>query len=276
MPDLPLITIITCTRNSGRFLQDCLISVNSQTYRNFEHIFIDTNSKDETEKIIKNYQHFNKRLISFPTEGIYQAFNEGLRQAKGRIIGFLHSDDTFSDSECLERIAMAFTSKPNLGFYCSKMNIYDQYFKENFASLGAPPHTETFKESLYSLFYYAHPTYYCDATIISQVGFYNEKYYYAADSDWLQRLEFLKVSFTFDKKTLINFRSNGSTARHYLITYWEEARIKLENNKLSLDLIFILSWHLIRRLIKFIFEFTHLKFLISISRKYINIFLIRS
>ena len=50
------ISIITVTKNSEKFLRQNISSVKSQNYKNFEHIFVDGNSKDKTLKIIKSYK----------------------------------------------------------------------------------------------------------------------------------------------------------------------------------------------------------------------------
>ena len=47
------ISIITVTKNSEKFLNQNILSVSSQQYKNFEHIIVDGNSKDKTLKIIK-------------------------------------------------------------------------------------------------------------------------------------------------------------------------------------------------------------------------------
>ena len=47
------ISVITVTKNSEKFLEENLISLKNQTYRNFEHIIIDGKSSDKTVDIIK-------------------------------------------------------------------------------------------------------------------------------------------------------------------------------------------------------------------------------
>ena len=49
------ISIITVTKNSEKFLLQNILSVRSQKYKNFEHIIVDGNSKDETIKIINSH-----------------------------------------------------------------------------------------------------------------------------------------------------------------------------------------------------------------------------
>ena len=47
------LSIITVTYNSSKTISDTINSVNSQTYKNIEHIFVDGKSKDNTLKILK-------------------------------------------------------------------------------------------------------------------------------------------------------------------------------------------------------------------------------
>ena len=49
------ITIITVTKNSEKFIEKNIKSVLSQSYKNYEHIFIDGNSVDKTKKIKAKY-----------------------------------------------------------------------------------------------------------------------------------------------------------------------------------------------------------------------------
>ena len=50
------ISIITVTKNSEKFLKENIDSIISQNYQNYEHIFVDGNSTDNTIKIIKSYK----------------------------------------------------------------------------------------------------------------------------------------------------------------------------------------------------------------------------
>lgn len=264
----PLITIITCTYNSQAFLKDSLISVANQTFKNIEHIFVDGFSTDATESIIKTYQP-NAIIIKQKPQGIYPALNEGIKQAQGEIIGFLHADDLLFDNSCLARVADAFMRNPSLGYYCSKMLIYDQKLKESFAVLGSEPHIRSWKEKLYSSTYFAHPTYYCKKKVIDQVGYYNENYSFAADIDWLYRLEKLKIPYFFDCIPFIKFRSSGSTSQYYLKALAEEFKITKQYEKLSLGLLSIYSWHFARRLIRWLLTTLQLNKFVMKARKVI-------
>ncbi len=262
------ISIITCTLNSGKYLEDCIKSVQNQTYKNFEHIFIDGQSNDKTIDIIKKY-YPNPIIYTEKAKGIYCAVNKGLKIAKGEIIGFLHSDDVFYNKECLSRIADSFLSNNEIFFYCSKMIIYDSCLKTAFAILGAPPHKQSFKEQFYSSTYYAHPTYYVKKEVISKVGYYNIDYTIASDIDWLIRLENLDLKWYFDPAPLIKFRSFGRSARKYFLALKEEFNIRRKYEGLSGGLIVIYFYHLLRRIVRYILEVLRLNFLINFIRKFL-------
>lgn len=93
------LSIITCTYNSEKYLQECIDSVISQNLDKdiYEHIFIDWYSKDWTENIInsyiKNYPNSNIRLIKSEPKWVYNAFNKWVFESKWDYLIFLNSDD---------------------------------------------------------------------------------------------------------------------------------------------------------------------------------------
>lgn len=264
----PKITIITCTLNSEKYLKETINSVKNQNYQNFEHLFIDGGSTDNTISIIKN-EYQNPRLITGKDESLYDAFNKGLHNAKGRIIGFLNSDDTLTDKHCLTRIINAFKDNP-IDYYCSRMKIFDAKLKNQFSILGQNPHKPTFKDQLFSSTYFAHPTYYCKKEIINKVGEYDLNYKVASDIDWLYRLEKMTKNFYFDPTPLINFRGEvGMAARKCFTGLKEEFLIRQKYEKLSLHLTIIYCYHFLRRTIRYILEKLKLKKIINLSRKII-------
>jgi glycosyltransferase involved in cell wall biosynthesis len=115
----PLISIITCTFNSEKYLKKALESVQEQTYKNIEHIINDSYSTDNTLEIINQYIEQNKneysiKFMQSQPKGVANALNVASKEATGDIVHFLHSDDYYSKKESLEKAASYFTKNPSL------------------------------------------------------------------------------------------------------------------------------------------------------------------
>ena len=110
------ISIITVTKNSEKFLKENIDSIISQNYQNYEHIFVDGNSTDNTIKIIKSYKKKKIILIKNKNDkGLYHAMNVGIKKAKGDIIGILNSDDLYFKNT-LKIVNKYFNNKRDLDF----------------------------------------------------------------------------------------------------------------------------------------------------------------
>ena len=109
MENKPLVSIVTPTYNSGKFIEDTILSVKNQDYHNVEHIIVDGGSTDNTLKILKKYEGtYNMRWISEPDEGQSDAINKGFAMAKGEIIGELDSDDVYFDTRVINNVVRYF------------------------------------------------------------------------------------------------------------------------------------------------------------------------
>lgn len=108
----PLLTTIVAVYNGGQTLQQCIDSFVQQTYENKELIIIDGGSQDGTVELLKASGEKISYWISEPDDGIYNAWNKGLAQAKGDWICFLGADDYFWDGSILEQLAVDLSAVP--------------------------------------------------------------------------------------------------------------------------------------------------------------------
>ena len=107
----PIFSIITATYNSEFTISETMESLLSQDFDNFEILIIDGLSTDNTIKIIKSYNDSRINIYSEADKGIYDALNKGITRSIGDIIGFLHSDDTFTNNNILSDIYKSFDSQ---------------------------------------------------------------------------------------------------------------------------------------------------------------------
>ena len=87
------ISIIIATYNAGKTLQRCLDSIAAEKSENIELLIIDGKSKDNTLDIIKKNKSIINCWLSETDKGIYDAWNKGIKLAKGKWIMFLGADD---------------------------------------------------------------------------------------------------------------------------------------------------------------------------------------
>ncbi|MGO4510839.1 glycosyltransferase family 2 protein [Bradyrhizobium sp. 2TAF36] len=100
-----LVSIITPAYRAAKYLDKAITSVQQQTYRHWELIVTDDCSPDETREVVARYAERDQRvkLIAQSTnQGPAMARNASLRQAQGRFIAFLDSDDWWLSTK-LER-----------------------------------------------------------------------------------------------------------------------------------------------------------------------------
>lgn len=90
-----LISIVIPIYNAEKYLEECLNSIKSQTYKNFEVIMVNDGSKDDSETICMNFLRSDSRFryLKKANGGVSSARNVGLDNVKGDYITFIDADD---------------------------------------------------------------------------------------------------------------------------------------------------------------------------------------
>ncbi len=135
--NLPLVTIITPSFNQGKFIRETIESVLNQNYPNIEYWVIDGGSTDETISILKSYEG-KLNWISEKDDGQADAVNKGINLAKGSIIGWLNSDDIYTEG-AINHVVNFMNKHPETdmvygeGYFIDKNSkIIDRYNTERF------------------------------------------------------------------------------------------------------------------------------------------------
>ena len=90
----PLVSVVIPTFNRAYCLDRAIRSVMDQTYQNWELIIVDNHSTDSTDDLVESYSDSRIRMVKIQNSGIIaMSRNKGLREALGKFIAFLDSDD---------------------------------------------------------------------------------------------------------------------------------------------------------------------------------------
>lgn len=103
-----LISVIIPVYNVEAYLRECIDSVLSQTYKNYEIILVDDGSTDSSPEICDKYasEHENIRVVHKENKGLSHTRNMGLTVAHGEYVYFLDSDD-YIDSNAFTMLVEA-------------------------------------------------------------------------------------------------------------------------------------------------------------------------
>jgi len=102
-----LVSIITPTYNSEKYIEETIQSVLNQTYKNWELIVVDDASSDTTNQLIETLQANNPRIKLFKlttNSGAGVARNKGIELAVGDYIAFLDADDLWKPEKLLKQL----------------------------------------------------------------------------------------------------------------------------------------------------------------------------
>ena len=109
-------SILIANFNSSKYIDQCINSLKSQTYKNYEIIFFDDNSTDNSIETIKKYKDIkiieNKKQTSYGSLNQINAYKTAYEQSSGDILFFLDADDYFRENK-LEKIIDRFSNKSN-------------------------------------------------------------------------------------------------------------------------------------------------------------------
>jgi glycosyltransferase involved in cell wall biosynthesis len=120
----PLVSIVTPSYNQAKYLEATIQSVLGQDYENIEYIVVDGDSNDGSLEIIQQYADQLAWWVSEPDRGQTEAINKGFARAKGTILAWLNSDDTYLPGAITEVVAF-FQAHPELGLVYGDANFID-------------------------------------------------------------------------------------------------------------------------------------------------------
>lgn len=120
---MKLISIVMPVLNREKLVGEAISSVIAQDYHDWELIVVDNGSTDGTVKVVKEFMRDCEGIslhIYSEKRGEYPATNYGIRNARGEIIGILHSDDMYAEG-ALRHVAEKFSENHELDVLCPRV-----------------------------------------------------------------------------------------------------------------------------------------------------------
>lgn len=112
----PLVSVIMNCYNSAKYLREAIESVLVQTYQNWEIIFWDNQSTDESATIFKSYADARLRYFLAPEfTKLGRARNLAVAHATGEWLGFLDCDDVWLPEKLARQVDIIMNEGPELG-----------------------------------------------------------------------------------------------------------------------------------------------------------------
>ena len=121
-----LVSIITPTFNSVKYIEDTIKSVITQTYSSWEMNIVDDCSTDDTREIVNKWCKKDSRIRLSKldqNQGASAARNMSLSQASGRFIAYLDADDIWSPQKLEKQVDFMITN--NYGFSCTSYEVIE-------------------------------------------------------------------------------------------------------------------------------------------------------
>jgi glycosyltransferase involved in cell wall biosynthesis len=190
----PLVTIGVASYNNGKFINETLESITSQTYKNIEIIINDDSSSDNSVEIIKSWiksnMHLNvKLLISDVNLGLCKSLNNIINVANGDYICFIGSDDMYLSKFIEKRVQFLKSTEDSIGLCYSRTNIiYENREKGREEKRNKYPSGYIFDEITAGNTSFCKPfTCMIKKSVYSKVGLYDEALMFE-DLDWFFRV----------------------------------------------------------------------------------------
>lgn len=206
-----LVSIVTATYNSAETLLRAIESVVCQDYPHIEHVIVDGGSTDGTLELIGKHSRTIAKIVSEPDDGIYAAFNKGLRHSSGEVVAFLNSDDFYDNCSVVSKVVETF-ERDRSDFVFGDLVYVDKgdqdrtirywkggvYSRRQLKMGWMPPHPSTFAKR----------------AVFQEVGSFNPQFRISGDYDFLVRgLKGSNVRASYVNEVFVRMTVGGASNR---------------------------------------------------------------
>lgn len=210
------VTVVTVTYNTKDILEETILSVINQNYKNIEYIIIDGASTDKTVDIIKKYEDKIDYWISEPDDGIYFAMNKAIEKATGKWINFMNAGDTFFDLDTVK-------------YVMEHKNNDAEFIYGNFQIKETGEIRKAKERSQWHIHMpFCHQTLFTK-TVIMQEELFDTSFKLAADHNFIVKMHEEGKIFDYANKVLAIFTLGGFAQSNRFLMNIESLKVLLDN-----------------------------------------------
>ena len=230
-----LVSIILNCYNGEKYLQQALNSIEKQSYKNWELIFWDNRSTDNSKNIFKSFKNKKfKYYFSKKHTSLYKARNLALKKSRGQFISFIDADDLWEKNKLSDQVKLFLRNKhvsliySNLWIQNENLKKRKLYWKKDLPS--GLIYKKIIKEYCIGII-----TVMIKRNILSKKNAFNPKYSVIGDFDLFTRLA-KKNKYMAVQAPLATYRIHGDNlSLKNRIKEIDELKHWLRNNKYELQ-----------------------------------------
>ena len=201
---MKLVSLVLTTFNCKDNLQKTLASIENQDYPQIEVVIKDGGSTDGTLDVIRNYEkdsHFTVKWVSVSDKGLYNAMNQGLSLATGKVLLFFNDMFTRNDviSKCMELMEKEQSDGVHGDLVYAQEGTVKRYWKMGTGNIrsGWMP---------------GHPTLFLKREVYDKYGGYDDSYKCSADYEFMVRvLKDGQVKLSYIPEILVEMYYGGTS-----------------------------------------------------------------
>lgn len=184
----PEVSVLMSVYNGETYLCECMDSVLSQTFRDFEFIIVDDGSTDKSKEIVRSYKDDRIILLeNTENKGLAWSLNRGIKHARGTYIARMDADDVMLP-ERLERQVQYLKGNPDIDGCGTWAKVVDETGKPLY-ELTPPDKYEQLVNEMIISNRFVHPSMCVKRSMLLELKGYNEHFKYSQDYElWFRML----------------------------------------------------------------------------------------
>jgi glycosyltransferase involved in cell wall biosynthesis len=186
---MPKVSVVTSVYNGEAYLKECVDSILSQTFKDFEYIILNNGSNDRTAEILNKFTDPRLKIVHQENLGIAASLNKGVKLSRCNLIARLDADD-YSLPKRLEKQVTFMDQHPEVVVCGSRFK--ELFGKNTFTqSIHFIETDQAIRKSMSLFNPLSHSATIFRRKAFLESGGYNGRYKYAQDYDlWVRILNF--------------------------------------------------------------------------------------